>query len=235
MPTRTILYVRVSTAQQSESGLSLEAQRAKLAAYAVAMDLDVVAVIEDAGVSAKSLDRPGLQRALGMLRVGQADALAVTKLDRLTRNVRDLGTLLEDYFADRVLLSVGDSIDTRSAAGRLMLNVLTSVAQWERETASERTREVKRLQKSRGKYLGGVCAFGYRSAGEGRVVPDAGEYAAVERIRELRAEGMTVRAIATRIAAEGHRSRTGTLLGKSHVARILSRNPQPVATVALAA
>ncbi|WP_437786905.1 recombinase family protein [Sorangium sp. So ce1097] len=95
------------------------------------MDLDLVDIIEDPGVSAKTLDRPGLQRALGMLDAGQAYALLVVKLDRLTRSVRDFDTSIARYFADRFsLLSVADSIDTRSAAGRLVLNVLASVSQW---------------------------------------------------------------------------------------------------------
>lgn len=93
--TRTIAYVRVSTDKQAEKGVSLEAQRAKLAAYADLYDLDVVEVVVDAGVSAKTLQRPGLTRALDMLRKGAADALLVVKLDRLTRSVRDLGELVE--------------------------------------------------------------------------------------------------------------------------------------------
>ena len=123
--TRVIGYVRVSTEGQADGGVSLDAQRAKLAAYCVALDLDLVCIEEDAGLSAKTLDRPALARALDALRAGRADALLVAKLDRLTRSVRDLGTLVDTYFAAGkwALLSVADSIDTRSAAGRLVLNV----------------------------------------------------------------------------------------------------------------
>ena len=140
--TRAIAYLRVSTDKQADEGVSLEAQRAKLEAYASLYDLDLVAVEVDAGVSAKSLDRPALGRALAMLRAGRADALLVVKLDRLTRSVRDLGELLDGYFGPEkkaALLSVADQIDTRTAAGRMVLNILTSVAQWEREAIGERT------------------------------------------------------------------------------------------------
>jgi DNA invertase Pin-like site-specific DNA recombinase len=135
MPTRTIAYLRVSTEKQADRGVSLDAQRAKVAAYAELYDLELVGTIIDAGESAKSLDRPGLQRALGMLKDGAAEALLVVKLDRLTRSVVNLGTLVDRYFAPgkAALLSVGEQIDTRSAAGRLVLNVLASVSQWERE------------------------------------------------------------------------------------------------------
>ena len=89
--TRAVGYIRVSTDKQVDHGVSLEAQRTKLEAYAALYDIELVAVIVDAGVSAKTLQRPGLQQALGMLRHGEADALLVAKLDRLTRSVKDLG------------------------------------------------------------------------------------------------------------------------------------------------
>jgi DNA invertase Pin-like site-specific DNA recombinase len=85
MPTRTIAYLRVSTDKQADRGVSLGAQRAKVHAYAELYDLELLEVIGDAGESAKSLDRPGLMRALGMLKAGEAEALLGVKLDRLTR------------------------------------------------------------------------------------------------------------------------------------------------------
>ena len=89
-------------------------------------ELDLVEAIVDAGVSAKTLDRPGLGKALGMLKAKRAEPLLVVKLDRLTRSVVHLGQLIEDYFEDGkwALRSVGEQIDTRSAAGRLALNIL---------------------------------------------------------------------------------------------------------------
>ena len=112
-------YVRVSTERQADEGVSLDAQRAKLRAHCAALDLELVAVEADEGVSAKTLDRPALQRAFAMLREHQADALLVPKLDRLTRRVVDLGHLIETYFAEGrwALVSVADQIDTRTAAG----------------------------------------------------------------------------------------------------------------------
>jgi len=88
--TKAIGYIRVSTDDQAESGLSLTHQRAKVEAYCIATDLSLVEVIEDAGESAKSMKRPGLQRAMESIRKGEAGALVILKLDRLTRSVRDL-------------------------------------------------------------------------------------------------------------------------------------------------
>ena len=129
--TRTVAYLRVSTDKQADRGVSLDAQRAKVEGYAALFDLDLVAIEVDAGESAKSLARPALGRALAMLRTGKAEALLVVKLDRLTRSVRDLCDLVDDYFREGkcALLSVGEQVDTRSAAGRMVLNMLTVLGQ----------------------------------------------------------------------------------------------------------
>ncbi len=156
--TKVIGYIRVSTWHQSENGVSLEDQRKRLEAYAVAMQLELVGIEVDEGVSAKNMARPGLQAALQALEDGKATGLLIFELARLTRSVRDLGDLIENYFASRfLLLSVSDSIDTRTAAGRMVLNILTSVTQWEREATGERTKRALDLLKSQGVKLGRPC------------------------------------------------------------------------------
>lgn len=171
--------MRASTDDQT---ITLDDQERRLRAYAEALSLAVVAVCTDAGQSARDLDRPALQRALAMLASGEADTLVVTKLDRLTRSVRDLGDLCERYFAKASLVSLGESIDTRSAGGRLVLNVLASVSQWEREVIGERTRSALAEMKTQGKRLG-------RPRLEGPTC---------EAINALRSQGLSLRAIAAR-------------------------------------
>lgn len=210
---RAIGYVRVSTDKQADSGLSLEAQRAKIVAYAAAMDVELVGVIVETA-SAKGLGRTGLSEALAALESGRADAILVTKLDRLTRSVRDLGELIERYFASRfALLSVGDSIDTRSAAGRLVLNVLASVGQWEREAIGERTRDAIAAKRARGERIGPP--------------PASHDQAALDRARALRASGTPLQAIAAQLGSEGYAVGSGHCSGatwsRSAVARMLSR------------
>ena len=221
---RTIAYLRVSTDDQATRGVSLEAQRAEIEAYAGLYDLQLVAVIEDAGISAKTLDRPGLQRALTMLAKGEAAALVVMKLDRLTRSVRDLGELLDRMFAPgkAALLSVGEQIDTRSAAGRLVLNVLTSVAQWEREAIGERTAVAMAHMKSRGERVGAV-PYGYRLTEDGRrLEPVPAEIAVIDQARELRRAGVSLRLIAAELARRGHLSRNGRLFAATQVKRMVT-------------
>jgi len=213
MPTKTIAYLRVSTDKQADRGVSLDAQRAKVAAYGELYDLELAEIIVDAGESAKSLDRPGLQRALAMLKAGEAEALLVVKLDRLTRSVVDLGTLVERYFAPgkAALLSVGEQIDTRSAAGRLVLNVLASVSQWEREAIGERTATAMQHKAKQGEYTGGWAPYGRRVAPDGaRLEPDPHEEAARTVARQLRAQGFSLRGI----AAELHQRASGAGRGE---------------------
>jgi site-specific DNA recombinase len=207
--TRTIAYIRVSTDKQAERGLSLEAQREKVHAYALLYNLDIVEVIVDAGVSAKTLERPGLTRALTALRDGRAQALLVTKLDRLTRSVRDLGELVERIFGrgECALLSVSEQIDTRSAAGRLVLNVLASVSQWEREAIGERTATVLRHKASRGEYTGGDAPYGFAVTPDGKLVERDDEQAAVAFARRLQEGGFSLRAIAAELARATRRLR----------------------------
>lgn len=227
--TRIVAYLRVSTEHQAEGGVSLAAQRAKVEAYATLYELDLVAVVEDAAVSGKTLARPGLDRALAMLEAGEAEGLLVAKLDRLTRSVRDLGSLLDRGFRERwALLSVAEQIDTRSAAGRLVLNVLAAVSEWEREAIGERTRDALAHLKAEGVVLGGA-ALGWerteeRDAEGRRVVrPLADESATVARIRALKAEGLSLREIARRLEAEGHRTKRGGRWHPQTVARVLRR------------
>lgn len=222
--TRAIAYLRVSTDKQADEGISLDAQRLKLEAYAALYDLDLVAVEVDAGASAKSLDRPALGRALAGLRAGRADALLVVKLDRLTRSVRDLGELLDGYFGagkNFALLSVTDQIDTRTAAGRMVLNILTSVAQWEREAIGERTAAAMQHKAAQGEYCGGQVPYGFAVGPDGvHLVEHEGEQLVIGAVRELRAAGLSLRAIVAELDKRGLVSRTGKALGLTQVAKI---------------
>ena len=198
-----IAYCRVSTAEQSDSGVSLDAQQTKMRAYADLYNLTIVETIIDAE-SAKSLRRDGLQRALNLLRTGKADGLLIVKLDRLTRSVADWQALIDAYFGERggkQLFSVNDAIDTRTAAGRLVLNVLITVAQWERETIGERTKEALR-HKINSRQRVGKVRFGFDLAPDGMtLVENPAEQQTLAFMRNLRAAGRTLRQIAAELTA----------------------------------
>jgi DNA invertase Pin-like site-specific DNA recombinase len=171
-----------------------------------------VEIVVDAGASAKTLNRPGLERSLAMLRSGEADALLVVKLDRLTRSVRDLGELVERYFAgDRwALLSVGEQIDTRTAAGRLVLNILASVAQWEREAVGERTSAAMAHKKDQGEYTGGRVPYGWALSSDGvNLEPCPNEQQAIGAALDLREAGLSLRKVGAELTARGLLPRSG--------------------------
>lgn len=207
---RAIGYARVSTEQQADSGLSLEHQDGKIRAMAAVQDAELVDVIVDGGASAKTLDRPGMARVLALVDARQIDAVIVTKLDRLTRSVRDLGELLDRFQRRGVrLVSVSESLDTATAAGRLVLNIMGSVSQWEREAIGERTRDALRTKRARGERAGNQ-PFGYRVNGDGRTLhPYEPEQRILTVIGECKAAGYPLRAIAEELNRAGHRTRTG--------------------------
>ena len=206
--TKAIAYIRVSTDKQADKGHSLQAQQEKIAAYASLYDLDIIDYVIETG-SAKNLNREGLQGALAQIKAGQADALIVVKLDRLTRSIADLGYLVETYFSKAGLLSVSEQIDTRSASGRLVLNVLASVSQWEREAIGERTKAVKQSMKANGLYCGGLVPYGQMLV-SGQLVTNPQEQAIITRAKALKSEGHSLRSIATMFSQEGLRTRKDT-------------------------
>jgi site-specific DNA recombinase len=128
--------------------------------------------------------------------------------------VKDLGALLDDYFHDRfALLSVSDAVDTRTAGGRLVLNVLTSVAQWEREAIGERTRTALAHLKANGVRLGRQPLEAIRQDGPHTLA----------RAVELRGEGRTLREVAQALTDEGRPTSRGGRWGAETVRLLLAR------------
>src|SRR5262249_32812089 len=135
-----------------------------------------------------------------------------------------LGQLVADYFADGrfALLSVGEQIDTRSAAGRLVLNVLASVSQWEREAIGERTSAAMQHKASVGEYCGGKPPFGFDVAPDGdHLVENPAEQALLVTARRLRSGGHSFRAVARELSARGFKSRTGAPFSHMQVVRMV--------------
>ena len=221
---KAIGYARVSTDKQAEQGVSLEAQEAKIRAMATVQGADLIEVIVDGGESAKNLNRPGLRRLIALVDAGNIDAVIVAKLDRLTRSVKDLCELLELFEKRRVaLVSVAESLDTGSAAGRLVITIMGAVSQWEREAIGERTRDALRHKRTSGERVGNI-RFGFRLSPDGKhVEPDPGEQAVLTEIRHLRQNGHTLRGIAAALNQRALRTRRGSAWRLEHVARIIKQ------------
>lgn len=165
---RTALYVRVSTEEQAKQGNSLEEQEERGRAYCKAMGWHSPQVFIDDGYSAKDLNRKNLQRLLESVK--EFDVIITTKLDRLSRKLSDILSIVEFFEKHSVAYaSVSESFDTSTAAGKLTLQVLGAVAEFERERNRERVQENLRSLARKNRLIG-KAAYGYEVVdGEYRV------------------------------------------------------------------
>lgn len=189
-PSTVVGYVRVSTSDQADSGLGLAAQRAAIESEAKRRGWTVAEWFEDAGASGKSMTgRPGLAAALEALDAGQADALVVAKLDRLSRSVHDAAGLLDRSGREGWAVVACDlGVDTTTPAGEAMANVMATFAQLERRMIGQRTKDALAVRRSEGVRLG-----------RPRSLPDD----VVDRIVSARDVGATWSAIADELDHDG--------------------------------
>ena len=196
-------YLRVSTERQATEGVSLAAQRARIEAWAQANGYRLVDVYVDAGLSGGRADnRPALQQALAEA-CKRRGALVVYSLSRLARSVQDTLTVagrLDRAGAD--LVSLSELIDTTSAAGKMMFRMLAVLSEFERDLVSERTAVALAHKAGKGERVSRFAPIGHRVE-KGRIVADEGEQAALRRVRELRANGKSIRAIVAQLNDEG--------------------------------
>jgi DNA invertase Pin-like site-specific DNA recombinase len=198
-------YVRISTDEQAREGISLENQKAKIETYCRLNDLDLVGIIEDGGRSGKDLNREGVQCLLGLVESRSIDAVVVYKLDRLSRRVKDTLTVMD--LIDKMSVafhSITEKIDTMTATGRFFLNIVASMAQWERDTIAERTKDALRLKIVKNERAGQV-PHGWRLAADGRaLVAKAKEQRAIALARDLHGKGYSLRAICHELEKESY-------------------------------
>ena len=219
---KAIGYIRVSTSGQVEDGVSLDAQEAKVRAWAELNAAEVV-IFRDEGISgSRSDNRPGLQDALTM--VGKGDALVVYSLSRLSRSTKDaliLAEVLSKKEAD--LVSLSEKIDTTTAAGKMVFRMLAVLSEFERDQISDRTRFALAHKKANGEKTGGDVPFGYYLDGV-HLIEDENEQKAIALIRDLRKKGYTLQAICWELQREGYKTRRGNLKWQPKtVSRIIER------------
>ena len=154
-PLRVVTYRRVSTREQADSGLGLAAQESALETETARRGWLLLADCSDAGVSGKSLARPGLTEALRMVSTGEADALIVAKLDRLSRSLLDFAGLMARAQREGWgLVALDVNVDTTTPSGRLVANLMAVVAEWEREVIGQRTKDALAEKRAQGVTLG---------------------------------------------------------------------------------
>jgi putative DNA-invertase from lambdoid prophage Rac len=197
-------YARVSTLRQSDEGESLDVQQRVIAGYAQMHGLSVEKVFVERGASGSRplAERPEGAALLAALRPG--DTVITPKLDRMFRSALDALAVLGKLKAKGVSLHMidlgGDT--TGNGVSKLVFTILSAVAEAERDRTRERIAEVKADQRRRGRFLGGSVPFGWRREGDELVqVPE--EQVAIGKMRKMRANGLSLRAIRDRLAEAG--------------------------------
>ena len=215
-------YIRVSTEGQAQDGVSLDAQRAKIEAWALLNDYELAAVHVDAGISGKGMaNRPGLQDALADCRKGSA--LVVYSLSRLARSTKDtieISERLAKSGAD--LVSLSEKIDTTSAAGKMVFRMMAVLAEFERDQISERTATAMQFKKSKGELVGAV-PYGQALADDGvALVANADEQEVIRQARELKASGLSLRKVAAELQRRGFNARNGQAFQSTQIMRMVA-------------
>jgi site-specific DNA recombinase len=229
-PTRK-LRCAVYTRKSSEEGLdmefnSLEAQREACEAYIVSQRAEGWTLVpdryDDGGISGGTLERPALKRLLTDIAAGKLDIVLVYKIDRLSRSMLDFLKLVETFDSRNVtFVSITQSFDTRSPMGRLMLNVLLSFGQFEREVTGERIRDKVAASRKKGMWMGGWTPFGYEVRDRKLIIDNAD----AEQVRGIFKRFLVLKS-ATLLAKELVRkhatNRYGHLLDKGVLYKLLS-------------
>jgi len=211
-PIRVAIYARVSTQEQAVEGTSLDYQAEQLTAYCQAQGWTITGKYVDPGFTGKDGERPGLKRVLRDAGLGLFDKVIVFKLDRLARNLR-LMLEIEDKLKSKgvSLHSVKESLDTSSAIGRTVFQVLGLTSEWERDAIIERTRSGRIQRYKEGRWAGGKPPYGYSyNKDTKKLVINETEARVVRKIFEKYNSGSSLGAVADMLNRDGIKPRYKT-------------------------
>jgi site-specific DNA recombinase len=206
---KAIGYIRVSTAEQAEEGVSLAAQEARIVAWCALHGHELVSIHRDVLSGSRADNRPALQACLNETCKNKA-VLVVYSLSRLARSTKDailISERLDKAGAD--LASLSENIDTTSAAGKMMFRMLAVLAEFERDQIRERTSTALQHKRSKGERVGNL-PYGFQVAADGvHLEENAAEQETIRVIQSLRESGLSLRAIRDELQARGARNRNG--------------------------
>ena len=207
---KAIAYLRVSTTEQGDSGLGLEAQRAAIEAWATRSGVEIVETITEIQSGRNLRNRPQLRAALDDLAAGKASTLVASHVSRLARSVSDLSAMLDTATRKGFdLVALDTNLDTTTPAGRMVIQMLAAAAEYERAMIGERTRKALAAAQARGVVLGRPVEL---------------DQAISELMRRLRETGKTFDEIASELNAQGITTPTGKAWAGNNVARTIGRN-----------
>lgn len=218
-----IAYLRVSTVEQSTDGVSLAAQRSRIESWCQGNDATLLAVYEDAGLSGKAAgNRPGLQLALEHCKRSGA-TLVVYSLSRLSRSIADTCGIMQKLNKAGGLASLSERIDGSTATGRMVLNLLISLSQFEREQVGERTACALQHLKSQGRRISRHIPFGFTCVDGKTLAVNDREQVVLGQMMEWDRSGMSLGEIADELERSGVATKNGNPWKRGTVFSILKR------------
>ena len=226
---RCAIYTRKSVEEGLDQEFnSLDAQREAGEAYIASQKANGWVCLptryDDGGYSGGNMKRPALQQLLADCEAGLVDIIVVYKIDRLSRSICDFADLSKKFDEwGTQFVAVTQEINTATSAGRMMLNILITFAQYEREVITERVRDKMAASRKKGKWVGGRVPMGYRVENK-KLVVEPEEARVIQRIFQRFIEIQSPSLIAQELNKDGIRTKQGKAWDKPHIYRILSNH-----------
>ena len=222
---RAAIYARVSTEDQAQHGISLDAQVNRCVEYVSALNYELIDTAIDAGISGKSTDRPGLQRILSLVNKKKIQHIITLKLDRLSRKTLDALSLMDMLTKKKVqlhLVAENGSVNSNNADDEFMLTLKAGFAQLERKKIGERTKFALDRKRQLGERISLNAPYGQMFV-DGKVVDNPEEQRTIDRIHKLHIQGRSVRGIALELTRRKIFNRQNRPFGIPSIHRILKK------------
>ena len=207
MMKKVIGYVRVSSEIQKRKNNSIPLQKKKIKEYCSLNDFDLIDVYEDDGVSGMSIDkRNGFKSMVEFMKENKIDGIVVWSLSRLGRRMKDVVEFMDFLKSNNIgFFSIKENLSNDDKIGSLIMNILSSINEFEVEVIRERIKDVKRNKKENGEVYGRMM-YGYDNI-NGKIIENKEEKRIIRRVKNFRSRGWSWRNISNRLNEEGIKSK----------------------------